>query len=420
MKGGADEYGPECISTQYNLGRLYDDVASQTRLIYPRYCPHLARTLTLTLALSILTRTRTLIRYEDRGEAELAIEKYKGILARHPNYPEAFLRLAACEEAAGRPQEAIGWAQKALLMHPRSADAYCTVGNLFLAVDDLKKAEQHFKLVHSLDKCDKDSYASIQLGSIQIRQAAAKNKPHEALMQLCMHTHDDKSKARKEGEEKVDKAAEIFRGVLVHEPNNLYAANGLGVCCVAKGRLHEARQIFTQVREASAACEHATVNLAQIDAILQEHATASSLYDSAAKKATGTRQAMLRMLQARSHFDSGKLRECCSVLRAVVCAQPGWQVAWHNLGLAYLQSARHPDHKAYADSIDAPPPRSVGEVELVPQPRPRLRPHSRRTRTRTCARTRVPHPPPEPTPGGDCAARPRARARDLHGRVGEC
>ena len=41
--------------------------------------------------------------------------------------------------------------------------------------------------------------------------------------------------------------------MLAHEPNNLYAANGLGVCCVAKGRLHEARQIFTQVREASAA-----------------------------------------------------------------------------------------------------------------------------------------------------------------------
>ena len=55
----------------------------------------------------------------------------------------------------------------------------------------------------------------------------------------------------------LDKATEMYRSVLQHEPNNVYAANGLGTVCVEKGRLQEAREIFTVVREAAAGCEAA-------------------------------------------------------------------------------------------------------------------------------------------------------------------
>ena len=59
----------------------------------------------------------------------------------------------------------------------------------------------------------------------------------------------------KEAAPKLDKAAEMFKTVLSYEPNNVYAANGLGTVCVEKGRLQEAREIFTVVREAAAGCE---------------------------------------------------------------------------------------------------------------------------------------------------------------------
>ena len=95
------------------------------------------------------------------------------------------MRLAACEEAAGQLTSAIGWAQKALMLHPRDADAYCVVGNLFLAAGELKKAEQHFKTVHSLEKCEADSYASLQLGWIQLLTARGANAPHEPLLQVA-------------------------------------------------------------------------------------------------------------------------------------------------------------------------------------------------------------------------------------------
>ena len=62
----------------------------------------------------------------------------------------------------------------------------------------------------------------------------------------------DTKKALEEADGDVDKATEMLRKVLAAEPNNLYAANGLGVVCVAKGRLNDARSIFTQVAAAAA------------------------------------------------------------------------------------------------------------------------------------------------------------------------
>ena len=314
---GVDEYDVSCVSTQYNLGRLY----------------------------------------EDQGEVERAINKYKAILERYPNYLEAFLRLTACEEAAGRPAEAIGWAQKVLMIHPRSADAYCQLGNLYLAVNDLRKAEGTFTEVLKLDGCEADTYATNQLACIQLKLAAAADKaatPSTALSAAC---------AAPPSMAKVDKATELYRKVLETEPNNLYGANGLGVVCVAKGRLHEAMQIFTQVREASSACEHATLNLAQLNAALAEHATATSLYEAAAKKLPkGTKLMQLRLLRARNLFDCGELLACRKVLQHLVVEEPLLQVGWHNLGLTYLNAARHPDSKAYAEGIDVPPPRTSAAV----------------------------------------------------------
>ena len=108
----------------------------------------------------------------------------------------------------------------------------------------------------------------------------------------------------------------MLRKVLIDQPSNLYAANGLGVVCVAKGRLHEARQIFTQVRESSSDCAAASMNLAQVNAALGEHAQATALYDAIAKKASASSEmtAAGLLLAARSHYYSGKVTECRSAL----------------------------------------------------------------------------------------------------------
>ena len=340
--GDGAEYSAACVTTQFNLGRLY----------------------------------------EERGEAERAAAKYKDILRHHPNYPGCFLRLADCALASGDTLGAIGWAQKELTLHPKQPEALCTLANIYLANRDYKRAEA------TLLMCKDDTYAAGQRAWLLLRQAhaAAADKagePTAPLTAACtVAVSAEKGKA---GSDKVDKAAEMFRKVLKEEPNNLYAANGLGVVCVAKGRLNEARSIFTQVREASPSCDTATCNLAQLSAAFGEHATATSLYESLSRKqeASGAAGASgggnggngggaaaaaaasssidalrLLMLRARSHFAAGKLGEARDCLAEAVGLSPDSHAAWHNLGLTLLTLARHPD------GADAPP-RPVAEVEAA-------------------------------------------------------
>lgn len=309
--GGEAEWDARCITTHFNLGRLYEELGDDAR----------------------------------------AIAKYKGILERHPNYPGCFSRLAACEERHGCREDAMGWAQKELTIHPKRPEAWCALGNLQLAAGDLRRAEESFNSVlksaeeeipRGYDKyerrdCKKDAYASGQLAWIQLQHAANvanASDPGAPLTAACSTTA---------GSERIDKAVVSLKSILVAEPHNVYAANGLGVACVAKGRLHEARSIFTQVREASAGCDAAAVNLAQVNAALGEHATAVSLYEGACKKAPAERKLALLLLQARSHFDARKFPECRGALYRAIRLCPSSHAAWHNLGLALIAAARHPD-----------------------------------------------------------------------------
>jgi hypothetical protein len=209
--------------------------------------------------------------------------------------------------------------------------------------------------------CKKDSYAMGQLACVQVRLAQAGASPAQSFIKAC---------ASDSGIERIDKAAEMLRKILAAEPSNIYAANGLGVVFISRGRINEARQVFTQVREVSSSCDVATVNLAQLNAALGEHATAISLFDTMAKRAKSssgsgssagsssdvTALLSVMLLQARSHYAAAKLAECRAALFDAVTLQPASHAAWHNLGLALLAAARHPD------GPDAPP-RRVSEVE---------------------------------------------------------
>ena len=204
--------------------------------------PTRAATVTINFNLSRLA--------EQRGERLLAAEGYKALLREHPTYLDCFLRLAQCARSDGHPAEAVGWLKRALEVDPTSADTWCALGTLQVARGELVAADAAFR--HVLTKCEphetckRDAYAQVSLANIQYIQ------------------YVQAAGSSREGQQaRLDKATEMYRNVLQHEPNNVYAANGLGTVCVEKGRLQEAKEIFTVVREAAAGCEHAMLNLAQ-------------------------------------------------------------------------------------------------------------------------------------------------------------
>ncbi|EOD29899.1 hypothetical protein EMIHUDRAFT_72710, partial [Emiliania huxleyi CCMP1516] len=172
--------------------------------------------------------------WEQQGRLEQATAKYVELLQEHPNYVDCFLRLGACEQAVGRPSGALAWLKKGLEVDPVNADLWCALGRVHMEQRDWMRADACFKAV--LEKCEgcrKDSYAMLSLANIQLELSA--REKHSSRQENAL----------------LDKATELYRAVLLQEPNNVFAANGLGVVCAKKGRFAEARSIFTSVRDAS-------------------------------------------------------------------------------------------------------------------------------------------------------------------------
>jgi len=260
--------------------------------------------------------------WEARGETEKAEARYKAILAEHPNYVDAYLRLAACEQSKSRLLAAIEWVKFALAVEPLNPDAWCVLGTLHMARKDWHQADSCFKKVllkcEPRDACKRDAYATLCLANIQMY--ASKNAPSAA---------------------RLDKATELYRSVIQHEPNNLYAANGLGIVCVHKGRLLEAREVFTQVREASTECDAALTNLAQLHALQKEATSAVSLYRKAQRRTTNSVAVIeLLSLEARAHFDGARMHDAKRALMRALHLAPLDLGNWYNLCAVLHKGAR--------------------------------------------------------------------------------
>lgn len=272
--------------------------------------------------------------HEQRGERSRAVAQYKELLREHPTYLDCYLRLSACARADGQMAEAVGWLKRGLEVDPAQSDAWCALGALQMERKEWVAADACFR--HVLTKCEphevckRDAYANLSLANIQLATAKGKS---DAVARL-------------------DKATEMYRSVLQHEPNNVYAANGLGIVCVEKGRLQEAREIFTVVREAAAGCDHALLNLAQVQAAQAEHTAAVAGYQKAQKKGHGGRSAELWLLEARAHFEAGKLAESRRALVKAVHLQPADLLGWHHLTLVVLRQCAPPAAGA-ARSVEA-------------------------------------------------------------------
>lgn len=61
-----------------------------------------------------------------------------------------------------------------------------------------------------------------------------------------------------------ERALAMFKQVLRIDPKNIYAANGIGAVFAHKGIVNEARDIFAQVREATADFFDVWLNIAHI------------------------------------------------------------------------------------------------------------------------------------------------------------
>lgn len=281
--------------------------------------------------------------HEALGEIRQSATEYKAILAKSPHYVDCYLRLSCIARRMGSSNEAIEWANKAMeIGETGDPNAIALLSQLHMDRRDYKSASDMIKMLQDARmQAEKrqaasggehkfDSYARIASGNLYLATAPMdRKKPEDA----------------KKAEEKLLKAFYEYQHVLRGEPNNVFAANGIGAVLAELGRLDEAKEIFQEVQAAVAASQgfisipDLYINLANVSLASQEYADSLNLYRVAMERLDASKQSQVLLYQSRSAYDSGDYKAAKHfLLRAIHVAPLDYNLRF-NAAVTMQQSA---------------------------------------------------------------------------------
>ncbi|CAG9821498.1 unnamed protein product [Phaedon cochleariae] len=137
-------------------------------------------------------------------------------------------RLGCMARDKGHYYDASDWYKEALKIDTEHPDAWSLLGNLHLAKQEWGPGQKKYERILN------DAYSLIALGNVWLQT-------------LHQPTKDKERIGRHQ-----ERALLMFTKVLRIDPKNIYSANGIGAVLAHKGAVNEARDIFAQVREATA------------------------------------------------------------------------------------------------------------------------------------------------------------------------
>lgn len=256
--------------------------------------------------------------FEEMCEFDQSDKLYKTILKEHPNYIDCYLRIGCMARDKGMIFVASDYfkdAQKINMNHP---DTRSLLGNLHLAKMQWTLAEKNFEAVI---KQRQDSYALIARGNYFLQ---------------CVHQPNrDKTKDK----EFLARALKTFNEVLRLDPKNIWSANGIGSVLAHKGYFIEARDIFAQVREATADFADVWLNIAHIYVEQKQYMSAIQMYENCMKKFYKYHNVEVMQYLARAYFRAGKLNEAKAVLLKARRVAPQDTVLLFNIALVLQRLA---------------------------------------------------------------------------------
>lgn len=220
-----------------------------------------------------------------------ADKHYKDILKEHPNYIDCYLRLGCIARDKGLIFVASDFFKDALKINTENPDTRSLLGNLHLVKMQWSLGQKNFENILKNPATQTDSYSLISLGNFWLQSLHQPSK--------------DKDKEKKHQE----KALAIYKQVLKNDPRNIWAANGIGAVLAHKGCINEARDIFAQVREATADFCDVWLNIAHIYVEQRQYISAIQMYENCLKKFYLHNNVEVMQYLARAYFRAGKLKE---------------------------------------------------------------------------------------------------------------
>ncbi|XP_036399469.1 RNA polymerase-associated protein CTR9 homolog [Megalops cyprinoides] len=272
-------------------------------------------------AISVTTSYNLARLYEAMCEFHEAEKLYKNILREHPNYVDCYLRLGAMARDKGNFYEASDWFKEALQINQDHPDAWSLIGNLHLAKQEWGPGQKKFERILKQPSTQNDTYSMLALGNVWLQT-------------LHQPTRDREKEKRHQ-----DRALAIYKQVLRNDSRNLYAANGIGAVLAHKGYFREARDVFAQVREATADISDVWLNLAHIYVEQRQYISAVQMYENCLKKFYKHQNTEVLLYLARALFKCGKLQECKQTLLKARHVAPNDTVLMFNVALVLQRLA---------------------------------------------------------------------------------
>ncbi|XP_068143351.1 RNA polymerase-associated protein CTR9 homolog [Drosophila tropicalis] len=282
---------------------------------------------------------------EAMSSYDVADKLYKEILREHPNYIDCYLRLGCMARDKGLIFVASDFFKDALNINNDNPDARSLLGNLHLAKMQFALGQKNFETILKNPSTSTDAYSLIALGNFSL--------------QTLHQPSRDKEKERKHQE----KALAIFKQVLRNDCRNIWAANGIGAVLAHKGCVIEARDIFAQVREATAEFCDVWLNIAHIYVEQKQYISAIQMYENCMKKFFKHNNVEVMQYLARAYLRANKLVEAKAVLLKARRVAPQDTVLLFNIAvvLSRLAMAILKDEKSTLEIVL----QAVNELELA-------------------------------------------------------
>ncbi|WAR02159.1 CTR9-like protein, partial [Mya arenaria] len=264
-------------------------------------------------AISVTTTYNLARLHEATHEYDEAERLYKTILR--------YLRLGCMARDRGQIYEASDWFKEALQINQDHPDAWSLIGNLHLAKQEWGPGQKKFERILARPSTKDDAYSLIALGNVWLQTL------HQPMK--------DKDKQKRHQ----DRALAMYKNVLRNDDRNIWAANGIGCVLAHKGCINEARDVFAQVREATADFCDVWLNIAHIYVEQKQYVAAVQMYENCLKKFFKYHNTEVMVYLARAYYKCGKLRECKNILLKARHVSPSDTVLLYNIALVQQKLA---------------------------------------------------------------------------------
>lgn len=225
-----------------------------------------------------------------------AEKTYKEILVQHPMYLDCYLRLGCMERDKGLLFDASDKFKETFRIDPDNFEAWTLIANLHLSKLELTPCQKKFERILEQTKANPDCYSLVSVGNVWLQSQYQNIKDAEKLNGQRL------------------RALQFFRAALKHDPKNIYATSGIGCIFAVKGMFNEARDVFSQVREATADFPDVWINIAHIYVEQRQYVAAVQMYENCLKKFYNNSNTEILSYIARALFKANKLPECKKVL----------------------------------------------------------------------------------------------------------